>query len=97
MEMYNPSKSGSLAHAGTFNNNVISMAAGCAGCKVLDEETTDRLNDLGEYLKEMVTDVIEKQLYGGEPYTDGAVRGSSKGKVTSLQRSKNAFKMSKSF
>lgn len=62
MEMYDPSKSGSLAHAGTFNNNVISMAAGCAGCKVLDEETTGRLNDLGESLKEMVSDVVKKQL-----------------------------------
>ena len=85
MEMYDPSKSGSLAHAGTFNNNVISMAAGCAGCKVLDEETTGRLNDLGESLKEMVTDVVKKQLCSD-------VEGSSEGNVTSLQRSKNAFK-----
>ena len=42
MALFNPTKQGSLAHAGTFNNNVVSMAAECAGCKVLDEETTNR-------------------------------------------------------
>ena len=30
MSQFNPKKSGALAHAGTFNNNVCSMAAGCA-------------------------------------------------------------------
>ena len=30
MAHYNPRLDGSLAHAGTFNNNVCSMAAGCA-------------------------------------------------------------------
>ena len=91
MEMYDPSKSGSLAHAGTFNNNVISMAAGCAGCKVLDEETTNRLNDLGERLKEKVTDVIERNLFGNVSYTNDADEGSLKGKMASLQPSKNSF------
>ena len=77
MEMYDPSKSGGLAHAGTFNNNVVSMAAGCAGCKVLDEETTNRLNGLGERLKETVTDVIEKHLYSGLPRTMNGANGES--------------------
>ena len=78
MEMYDPTKSGSLAHAGTFNNNVISMAAGCAGCKVLDEKTTNRLNDLGELMKKMVTDVIEKNLYSDASHANGADEGSLK-------------------
>ena len=77
MDMYDPRKSGGLAHAGTFNNNVISMAAGCAGCKVLDEETTNRLNDLGEHLKETVTNVIEKHLYSGLPRTVNSTSGQS--------------------
>ena len=78
MDMYDPTKSGSLAHAGTFNNNVISMAAGCAGCKVLDEKTTNRLNDLGELMKKMVTDVIDKRLYGDASHMNGADEGSMK-------------------
>ena len=94
MGMYDPSKSGGLAHAGTFNNNVISMAAGCAGCKVLDEVSTNRLNDLGERLKEMVTDVIEKHLYDNVPHTNGADGGSLQGNVTSLQLARMLSKSS---
>ena len=78
MEMYDPTKSGSLAHAGTFNNNVISMAAGCAGYKVLDEKTTNRVNELGELMKKMVTDVIEKYLYSDASHANGADGGSLK-------------------
>ena len=33
MAHYNPRLNGSLAHAGTFNNNVCSMAAGCAALR----------------------------------------------------------------
>ena len=77
MEMYDPKKKGGLAHAGTFNNNVISMAAGCAGCQVLDEETTDRLNDLGERLKGKVMDIIEMHLYNGLPRTVNGTNGQS--------------------
>ena len=62
MALFDPTKIGSLAHAGTFNNNVISMAAGCAGCKVLDEETTDRLNSLGEMLKANTQNIIDEVL-----------------------------------
>ena len=90
MEMYDPSKSGSLAHAGTFNNNVISMAAGCAGCKVLDEETTNRLNDLGEHLKKAVNDVIEKHLYGGGPHTKCPNGESLEGSVFSINSGQQA-------
>lgn len=47
------------------------MAAGCAGCKILDEETTDRLNDLGERMKQMVQDVIDKHVYSEVPHMNG--------------------------
>ncbi len=92
MDMYDPTKSGGLAHAGTFNNNVISMAAGCAGCKVLNEDTTNRLNELGGRLKEMVTDVIDKNLYGEIHHTNGANAGSLKGNTTSLHAIDNVSK-----
>ncbi|KAL2051126.1 hypothetical protein ABVK25_008555 [Lepraria finkii] len=47
------------------------MAAGFAGSKILDEETTDRLNDLGERMKQMVQDVIDKHVYSEVPHTNG--------------------------
>ena len=55
MKMFDP-RVGKLRHAGTFNNNVVSMAAGCAGCRLLDEETIDKLNETGNSLKGIVND-----------------------------------------
>ena len=36
MSLYDPRRPGALAHAGTFNNNVLSMAAGYAGLATVD-------------------------------------------------------------
>ena len=71
MSMYDP-RSGRLAHPGTFNNNILSMAAGCAGCKILDENTTNKLNDLGDYMRDTVQEAIEDGLSEG---SDGLIRG----------------------
>jgi glutamate-1-semialdehyde 2,1-aminomutase len=61
MEMFNP-RNGKLVHSGTFNNNVVTMAAGIAGCAILDEATVERLNSLGETLRSRLTSTIEKHL-----------------------------------
>ena len=46
MELYDHGK-GRLTHAGTFNNNVVSMATGCAGLPLITEEIIEHLNNLG--------------------------------------------------
>ncbi len=79
MALFDPTKQGSLAHAGTFNNNVVSMAAGCAGCKVLNEETTSQLNELGENMKEKVQGAIDKVLNAYSQKTLDLADGVSKG------------------
>ena len=79
MALFDPTKQGSLAHAGTFNNNVVSMAAGCAGCKVLDEETTNCLNELGETLKVKVQAAIDNGLNIDSQKKLDLVEGVSKG------------------
>jgi glutamate-1-semialdehyde 2,1-aminomutase len=38
---------GKLEHAGTFNNNVMSMSAGIAGCTLLAEARIDELDSRG--------------------------------------------------
>ena len=43
MEHFNPKKTGALPHAGTFNNNVCSMAAGCAAMR--EVYTPDRAKE----------------------------------------------------
>jgi len=59
MGMFDP-RSGILSHAGTFNNNVVSMSAGVAGMEMLEEEVLDRLNGLGERMRGLVEGVLRK-------------------------------------
>lgn len=59
MGMYDPVTK-VLTHAGTFNNNIMSMAAGCAGMKLLDEQAMERLNSTGEKLKSKINGLLYK-------------------------------------
>jgi glutamate-1-semialdehyde 2,1-aminomutase len=51
MARFDPSQPGSLPHAGTFNNAVLTMAAGVAGLAVYGEAEVARLNALGDRLR----------------------------------------------
>jgi glutamate-1-semialdehyde 2,1-aminomutase len=52
LERFDPSRPGAFQHAGTFNNAVLTMAAGAAGLtKVLTGEAIERLNALGDGLR----------------------------------------------
>lgn len=50
MELFDPTKS-RLFHPGTYNNNVITMAAGIEGLSVYNAKEVERLNELGKNLK----------------------------------------------
>ncbi len=53
MELFDPTKPDSLPHAGTFNNNVLTMAAGVAGYgEVYTPEAAKELNDRGDRIRE---------------------------------------------
>lgn len=64
MGLFDP-RSGALGHSGTFNNNVVTMAAGCAGMDIYDQDAVERLNAWGERLKAGVEKVLDK--YGVRP------------------------------
>jgi glutamate-1-semialdehyde 2,1-aminomutase len=52
IDRFDPRRGDALAHAGTFNNNVLTMAAGLAGLRhVLTREALDALNARGERLR----------------------------------------------
>jgi glutamate-1-semialdehyde 2,1-aminomutase len=52
MDQFDPRRAGSLPHAGTFNNNVVTMAAGIAGLtRVFTAETAVALNARGDALR----------------------------------------------
>lgn len=53
MSRFDPSRPDALQHGGTFNNDVLTMAAGAAGLtRVLTDDEIARLNDLGDRLRD---------------------------------------------
>lgn len=59
MDIFDPSRPGSLPHAGTFNNNAISMAAGHAGLtRVYTPDVAERHTERGETLRRRLSKVI---------------------------------------
>lgn len=61
MDLFDPRQS-KLVHSGTFNNNVVTMAAGIAGCNIFDRAAVDALNVLGETLKQRLSKSIDSRL-----------------------------------
>lgn len=50
---------GGVSHPGTFNNNVFSMAAGAAACKLLTSEKIQDMNTLGEGLRSQLRELLQ--------------------------------------
>ena len=60
MERFDPARPDALAHAGTFNNNVLTMAAGVAGLtRVLTPERSLAFNAAGDALRARMNAVID--------------------------------------
>ncbi|KAK6528578.1 hypothetical protein TWF281_009817 [Arthrobotrys megalospora] len=49
-----------LSHPGTFNNNIISMRAGCVALEILTDEVLEKMNALGEDLRKELNELCEK-------------------------------------
>jgi glutamate-1-semialdehyde 2,1-aminomutase len=65
MERFDPSRPDAFQHAGTFNNAVLTMAAGAAGLtKVLTPFEIARLNGLGDRLRERLPAAAHATGYG---------------------------------
>jgi glutamate-1-semialdehyde 2,1-aminomutase len=63
MARFDPRSPDALPHAGTFNNNVATMAAGLAGItEVLDDAVIIDLNERGDHLRRRLHEVV--QPYG---------------------------------
>ena len=61
MELFDPTKADSLPHAGTFNNNALTMAAGAAGYgEVYTPAAAAELNARGEKIRERLNAICKK-------------------------------------
>lgn len=62
MAPFDPRRPEALPHAGTFNNNVLSMAAGAAGLgRVYTEEAAEALNERGDSLRQRLRAIASKR------------------------------------
>jgi glutamate-1-semialdehyde 2,1-aminomutase len=62
MGRLDPRRPDALMHAGTFNNNVLAMAAGLAGLReVLTEDESRRVNREGDALRERLRGLVAKR------------------------------------
>ncbi|MGF7161625.1 glutamate-1-semialdehyde 2,1-aminomutase [Rhodoligotrophos appendicifer] len=65
MDRFDPSSPDAFPHGGTFNNNVLSMAAGTAGLtQVLTEPVVTRMNDLGDQMREALNRSLQRARVG---------------------------------
>jgi glutamate-1-semialdehyde 2,1-aminomutase len=61
MELFDPTKPDALPHAGTFNNNVLTMAAGVAGYgEVYTPAAAEALNARGEAIRARLNEVCTR-------------------------------------
>jgi glutamate-1-semialdehyde 2,1-aminomutase len=83
MARFDPSRADALPHAGTFNNAVLTMAAGAAGLtKVYTTSEVERLNGLGDRLRDRLNTFASDLPFFvtgvgsmvGLHFTDGPVR-----------------------
>ncbi|MFC4352265.1 aspartate aminotransferase family protein [Fodinicurvata halophila] len=60
MDHFDPHKPGSFPHAGTFNNNILTMSAGYAGMsRVFTSEASRELNQRGENLRHRLNEICK--------------------------------------
>lgn len=72
MELFDPRKS-LLQHPGTYNNNIVTMAAGVVGLDIYNEEAVHALNERGTKMKAALQEVlISHGVYSNHP--EGAQR-----------------------
>jgi len=65
MARFDPDRPDAWPHAGTFNNNVLSMAAGVAGLKKLLSATAiGKLNKKGDKLRQAINEVAQRHDVG---------------------------------
>lgn len=74
MRHFDPREPGAFDHGGTFNQNVVSMAAGAAGLtEVLTPDATNALNDTGDRLRERLNEAFRAHGVDGQATGVGSI------------------------
>ncbi|WP_035487148.1 aspartate aminotransferase family protein [Geminicoccus roseus] len=74
MDRFDARKPGALGHSGTYNNNVLTMAAGVAGLRhVFTPEASIALNESGDRLRARLNEVFQKQAIPFQVTGEGSI------------------------
>jgi glutamate-1-semialdehyde 2,1-aminomutase len=74
MARFDPRRPDAFGHAGTFNNNVLSMSAGIAGLRdVLTPEASRRINDAGDRLRARLCERLHARAVPGTVTGSGSM------------------------
>jgi glutamate-1-semialdehyde 2,1-aminomutase len=73
MEQFNPTHPDHLAHSGTFNGHSVTMAAGLASLRQLDQAAIDRINALGASLARGFDDAFVEAGIAGSTTSAGSL------------------------
>jgi glutamate-1-semialdehyde 2,1-aminomutase len=66
MDIFSPKRKNPMHHSGTFNGNAVTMAAGIAAMKAIDEQLISGINRLGDRLKKTIQALFDKKGIRGE-------------------------------
>jgi glutamate-1-semialdehyde 2,1-aminomutase len=73
MKTFSPREKGSISHSGTFNANPMTMAAGIACLKELTPKEITRINSLGDFLRQGVDSILERNGVEGRTLGYGSL------------------------
>ena len=61
MDIFSPKRKDCMHHSGTFNGNAITMAAGIAALKEIDDQLIDKINGAGDRLRKSLQQLFVKK------------------------------------
>jgi glutamate-1-semialdehyde 2,1-aminomutase len=73
MDIFNPRQPGGLSHAGTFNGNPLTTAAGCASLDLLTPSEIERINQLGDRLASGLREALAASGIEGQVTSCGSL------------------------
>jgi glutamate-1-semialdehyde 2,1-aminomutase len=74
VDQFDPRRADALPHAGTFNNNVLTMAAGVAGLKqVWTEQAASALNARGDRFREQINTLFKSRAFPAQATGTGSM------------------------
>ena len=66
MDMFSPKRKNPMHHSGTFNGNAVTMVAGIAAMKEIDDPMISNINRLGDKLRKGIQDAFNKKGIRGQ-------------------------------